>query len=676
MPRPASVKLTEGTFNFTPQFTIGIEGPESEKLTAAVNRFYSQIGKRTGIYFPQEYITPTNKNPGAQLVVSFQKAVLPQIGMDESYHIAVTHQNITLTATTDIGAIRGLETLYQLIMQNGSGYYCPVAEISDYPRFKWRGLMIDAARHFIPIEVLKRNIEAMAIVKMNVLHLHLSDDEGFRVESKVYPKLQQLGSNGQFYTQDQIKDLVNFAHERGIIVIPEFDLPGHSTSLLAAYPFLASYPANYRPAKRYKMDTVKNLNMMKLMKIINQSPLPTIDPTKESTYIFFDHFIAEMSTLFPDQYFHVGADENNGVAWDQNPAIVAFMKANNIKNTNELQAYFVKRMYAIAKKHNKQLIGWEEAYNQDLPSDVIIEKWKPSVNDTLTNHIIHHGNPVIVSNGYYLDLSLPAYIQYLSDPVHANVSKTDADKGITGGEAALWGELANSDNEEIKAWPRAAAVAEGMWSAPNVTDVDDMYRRLWSVDYELNNRAIGGNYNYEKILSTWINSNDIAPIKTLTDVCVPVKGYRRLMNVMLTPANLQSNLASPLSGIADVAYCDSKTRWQFRQLIGAYLAKHDTTDLNKIKDQLIQWQDNNFKFTRLAKNSPYLQQIQELSIRLSSIASIGLTAINTPNNSEALLKQFQQYQAPLFEVQFAILPEIEALITGKLKAEPVTYTMF
>lgn len=237
MPRPQSVKVNDGRFLFGTQFTIGVNGPVSDKLTAAVNRFYLQLGKLTGIYFPQEYITPADNNADAQLSVRFSKTVLADIGVDESYTLEVSSSKILLTATTDIGAMRGLETLYQLVMPSGTGYYCPAVNISDSPRFKWRGLMIDVARHFISFEVLKQNIDAMAIVKMNVLHLHLSDDEGFRVESKTYPKLQQFGSNGLYYTQEQIKELVAYAHDRGIIIVPEFDLPGHSTSILAAYPF-------------------------------------------------------------------------------------------------------------------------------------------------------------------------------------------------------------------------------------------------------------------------------------------------------------------------------------------------------------------------------------------------------------------------------------------------------
>jgi len=674
MPRPQAVKINEGKFIFATQFNIGIDGPESPKLVAAVNRFYIQLGKRTALYFPQEFITRADNKPDAKLSIHFDETVAAQIGADESYQLNVSSNQITLSAKTDIGAMRGLETLYQLVTPANSGYFCPLAEITDSPRFKWRGLMIDVARHFIPFEVLKRNVDAMAIVKMNVLHLHLSDDEGFRVESKVYPKLQQLGSNGFYYTQNQLRELVAYAHDRGIIVVPEFDLPGHCTSMLAAYPFLASYPAKYKPARRYQFDTLKNINLGMVMKLINELPTPTIDPTKESTYTFFDGFFKEMAGLFPDTYLHIGADENNGVAWKQNPAIVAFMKAKEIKNTDDLQALFVKRLQIIAKKYDKRIIGWEEAFNTSVSPDVIIQKWKPSVADTLSGKIIKHSNQLIISSGYYLDLYFPSYVHYLTDPVSANVNEADADKGILGAEAAMWAESVNGDTEELRVWPRTAAIAERMWSAANVRDVDDMYRRLWATDFELNDRAINEYGNYIKILARWVNDEDLNTVITLTNICTQVKGYRRLMGLMLAPC--RPNLSTPMVSIADAAHAESETRWYFRKLVASYLKDHNTADLEQIKAQLQRWQNNKTRFDAAAVNSPYLQKINDLSDNLSAMAAIGLQALNNEGNKDEQFKKLEQLGKPLHEVQLAILPEIEALVTGKLKAEPATYSLF
>lgn len=676
MPWPKSVKSGGASFIFTKRFTVGINGPESEKILDAANQFYQNAAKRTHLYFSQEYLTASDNQKDAQLIIRFDKSIEPKMGMDESYKVSVSSDKIMIDAATDIGAIRGLETLYQMIVSNSKGYYCPAAEISDSPRFKWRGLMIDVARHFIPIDVLLRNIDAMAAVKMNVLHLHLSDDEGFRVESKVYPKLQQNGSNGMYYTQAQITAMVQYAHNRGIIVIPEFDLPGHCTSILAGYPFLASYPSNYKPAKRYNIDTVKNMNPSKIMKIITEGATPTINPARETTYIFFDRLFKEMTSLFPDAYLHIGADENNGAAWKQNPEIVAFMKKKNLKNTDELQAYFVKRMYTIAKKYHKQLIGWEEAFNPALPQDVIVQKWKATApGDKLISNIIQHNNQVVVSSGFYLDMYFPAYIHYLTDPIPANVSASDAEKGILGAEVAMWTELVNAENEEIRVWPRAAAIAERLWSPVNKKDVDDMYRRLWAIDFELNDRGLDEQSNYNRLISRWADGGDITAVKTLVDLCVPVKGYKRLVGAMFAPNPVKKNLASPMFTIADVAHSDSKPRLDFRRIVTAYLKTKDDSIRQQIKSQLQLWMNNRIGFNAASLRSPYLQSIIKLSDNLSAAAEIGLAALNNTGNHDEQLKTLKQMEAPIDEVTLSVLPEIEALLSGKLADEPSFYPM-
>lgn len=676
MPWPQSVKMGEGDFKLSKDFTVGITGPKSEKIIDAANCFYQNVAKRTQLYFSQEYVKPTDTLSNAKLTIKYVQSIEPKIGMDESYTLSVTDNKISITSPTDIGALRALETLYQMVRSTVNGSFIPVAEISDSPRFKWRGLMIDVARHFIPMNVLLRNIDAMAMVKMNVLHLHLSDDEGFRVESKVFPKLQQNGSNGLYYTQSQIIALVRYAHNLGIIVIPEFDLPGHCTSILAGYPYLASYQATYKPAKRYNLDTIKNVTPGKIIKLISQGATPTINPARETTYLFFDNLFKEMTTLFPDAYMHIGADENNGAAWKQNPEIVAFMKVKNLKNTDALQDYFVNRMYAIVKKYHKQMIVWEEAFNASLPQDVIVQKWKTTApGDTLVKRIIQHNNQVIASNGYYLDLYLPAYIHYLTDPIPVNVSDNAAKQGILGSETAMWTELVNSENEEIRVWPRAAAIAERLWSSAGKNDVDDMYRRLWAIDFELNDTGLEEQSNYNRLISRWINGSDFAAVKTVVDLCVPIRGYRRLMSAMFTPQPVKKNLASPMFKIADVVHCDSKQRLAFRRLVAAYLKNKDESNRIQIRRQLERWVNNSIDFNSASTTSAYLRSINKLSDNLSAAAEIGLAALNNQGKPEDQLKTLKQLEAPIDEVTLAIFPEIEALISDKLANEPSSYPL-
>ena len=202
------------------------------------------------------------------------------------------------------------------------GISCLLSEIQDQPRFPWRGLMIDIARHYQPPEVLKRNLDAMAAVKLNVFHWHLTEDQGFRVESKKFPKLHTMGSDGFFYTQDQVREIIAYAAERGIRVIPEFDIPGHATSWLVGHPELGSAPGPYKIERGAGIFE------------------PALDPTRDQTYKFLDGFLGEMAALFPDAYMHIGGDENEGKQWDRNPQIQAFMKAKGIKDNHALQAYF------------------------------------------------------------------------------------------------------------------------------------------------------------------------------------------------------------------------------------------------------------------------------------------------------------------------------------------------
>ncbi len=202
-----------------------------------------------------------------------------------------------MSAPNPLGVLRGLETFRQLVVSTPQGPELPVVDIEDHPRFPWRGLHLDVSRHWMPIEVVKRNLDGMAAVKLNVFHWHLSDDQGFRVESKRFPKLQQLGSDGLFYTQEQVREVIAYAQDRGIRVVPEFDMPGHTTSWLVGYPQLASAPGPYQIERNWGVFD------------------PTLDPTRESTYQFLDAFIGEMAALFPDPFFHIGGDEVTGQQW-------------------------------------------------------------------------------------------------------------------------------------------------------------------------------------------------------------------------------------------------------------------------------------------------------------------------------------------------------------------------
>ncbi|MGZ4000327.1 MAG: beta-N-acetylhexosaminidase, partial [Mucilaginibacter sp.] len=534
MPVPKRLVLNTGRFRLTSKLTIHVKATVTDTiLYAAVNRAYQVLNRKTGLVFIQKYITPIDTLNGTQMTVAVPAKSSPGIGADESYKLQVAENQVSLVAPTTSGALHGLETLIQLCSKDESGYYFPCVSIDDSPRFKWRGLMIDVARHFIPFDVMIRNIDAMAAVKMNVLHWHLTDDEGFRVESKVYPLLHQNGSTGDYYTQAQLKELVKYAADRGIIIVPEFDMPGHAQSWFAGYPELASQPGPYRPGSRMQWQNEhpdpKRPTGNSIVDIIANMEAPTFDPTNEKVYKFLDRFIEEMTTIFPSGYMHIGADENNGMAWKMNPTIMAWMKDHQMQKTDDLQRYYVQRVHDLLKKHHRQMIGWEEIYNDKLPKDAIVHKWIPEDNGMIksygnANDFASHGYSVLISQGFYLDVFMPAYIYY-NNPAIVNADNAN----ILGGEGAQWTELADNENIEGRIWPRAGAIAERLWSPVAVNDVEDMYRRLFVLSNELDARGLLNISNYERALRRLTNDGPTEHLKLLTDVLTPVKCYRKLM---------------------------------------------------------------------------------------------------------------------------------------------------
>ena len=360
MPMPASVQAKTGQLVIDPSFTVGIDSHSDALLQRAIEIFLDNFRHQTGMPPLDMKIVDAAQ---AKLLIHCEhpsKAV-QEFGEDESYSLDISATGAKLDAVTTLGVMRGLQTFLQMVQTTSDGFAVPAIAIRDQPRFSWRGLMIDVSRHFIPLDVLKRNLDGMAAVKLNVFHWHLSDDQGFRVESQKFPKLQELGSDGLYYTQAEVRDLIAYAHDRGIRVVPEFDMPGHSTAWFVGYPELASAPGPYQIERKWGVFD------------------PAMDPTQERTYKFLDTFIGEMARLFPDRYFHIGGDEVNGKQWDANPNIQAFMRAHGMKNNQDLQAYFNTRVQKIVSKHGKIMVGWDEILRPDLPKDIVVQSWRGQI---------------------------------------------------------------------------------------------------------------------------------------------------------------------------------------------------------------------------------------------------------------------------------------------------------
>lgn len=680
LPAPQHLTRAEGRFLLTPSFNINVEAATTDTiLYAAVNRMYQTANRRTGLYFNTQYIRPQAANDSSRMIVRVQHSLNRQVEVDESYTLSITSTKIILDAPTTTGALHGLETLLQLAANNQGVWYFPALTIKDAPRFAWRGVMIDVARHFIPVDVLKRNLDAMAAVKMNVLHLHLSDDEGFRIESQAFPLLQAKGSNGDYYTRAQMKDLITYAANRGIMIVPEFDMPGHTKSFLSAYPDLGSAPGPYTPGPRFNFNSGKQLGMAEIMQMITTTPTPTFDPTKESTYLFLDKFFGEMAALFPSPYIHIGADENNGAAWNTNPAIASFMKNHRMKDTRTLQAYFVRRTREIISKHGKQTIAWEEAFSPDLPNNLVVQVWSDG---TYANKALSHGNMIIVSKGFYLDVFMPASVHYQNDAIPATTPES-LKKQFLGGEAAQWSEVVDRFNIETRVWPRAAAIAERLWSPAAVNDPEDMYRRLFAISHQLDELGVQHLADYQRNLRRLIGEKDITPLRTLTDVLTPVKGYKKMFAKMGTPPGMNFQTA-PLVAISDIVPVDSEVKRRFRNAVANYLNTKDQASARLIVSYLGDWKSNDTLLQDYFTQSPILQAIAPHSHNLQNAATIGLEAMDSisagprpdPAWLQAKLAALAEINKAYGETELAILPEIEALVTRRLAPEPTTYPLF
>lgn len=679
MPVPRSLQPQSGAFVLSSGLTIGVHSTAPDAiLLKAANRFYQAVGRRTGLGFGQEYITAKDSSRTASVQVQVGTSLLPAVGVDESYALTVATDRIVLNAPTTAGALHGLQTLLQLVERKGSGFIVPNVMVTDAPRFPWRGLMIDVSRHFMPLDVLQRNLDAMATVKMNVLHLHLTDDQGFRIGSMVFPQLHGAGSHGDYYSQAQMRDLIDYARDRGITIVPEFDMPGHTKSWFAGHPELASAPGPYSPGSPMDQGALMGKDGTFSLEAFQTVPLPVMDPTRESTYAFLEKFLAEMAALFPAPYLHVGADENNGAAWRQNPAIAAFMRQHGMANTHELQAYFVERVEKILAANKKQMIGWEEMFSTKLPNTAMVQIWQ---NPAYLEQALAHGNPVLMSMGLYLDLFMPAYIHY--DCPELRGDKPALEAALKGGEAAQWNEIGDRHILETRIWPRAAAVAERLWSPATVRGTEDMYRRLAVVSAQLDAQGLQHVSAYERALRHYASGDEGTALRTLTDVLSPVKGYKKVFARMAQPAST-TNQTAPIMEVSDIIPVDPETKWAFRAAVRSYLASKEETSARTIDRHLLRWKQNDQALAGVWERSAALEQVREHSRQLALLADIGLQAMadikagTAPDEkwTTASLTALDAARQVQGETELAIVDEIASLVKRAMVPLPTSYAVY
>ncbi len=633
MPWPREIQQSQGFFEVLPDFSILIRGASAgDRVDLASVRFLRYMSDQSGVFLKEGYPFfeggVTGPDAGSpSLIIEVGSEANLGLGMDESYELAVTGEGISLKSDTDLGALRGLSTLMQLLQVREGRYGFPAVSIKDAPRFPWRGLMMDVSRHFMPVDVVKRNLDAMAFVKLNVFHWHLSDDQGFRVEVKSLPNLHEKASDGMYYTQEQIRDIVSYAGDRGIRVVPEFDVPGHGTAILTAYPEFGS-------GKETSYSLERNSGIFD----------PTLDPTNEELYGFLDTLFKEVCPLFPDEYFHIGGDENEGKHWSENPEIQDFMRSKGIADNHGLQTYFNIRLEKILARYGKKLMGWEEIMTPDMPTSALIHSWR-GVNEGLKPgesllKAVRNGYKTILSNGYYIDLMLSVDDHYLVDPMPKEELSEEERSRILGGEATMWSELVTPLTVDTRIWPRTAAIAERFWSAAGVTDLDDMHRRLETVSQQLERIGLRHLQVREYLLRNIANYQATDALQDLSEISEPLKIYTR------NRGGRQYQVYSPFTLFADACTADAAQARPFHKAVEAYLSEKDQNRAALLKGYFEKWRSVYARLELIQEEAPLVERVLPYSKRVRDISALMITGLD---NGSLTRREFEELKGLLNE---------------------------
>jgi hexosaminidase len=417
---------------------------------------------------------------------------LPGLDADESSAIRIDAGGVRIDAASRFGLRHGGAALLQLVARDGGQPWLPCIAISDAPRFPWRGLMLDVARRFLPLPDLLRVLDGMAASRLNVLHLHLTDDQAFRFPSTTYPRLAGHGSGGVHYTPAQLQHLVGRAAELGIRVVPELDMPGHCASWLAGHPELSARPGGSGPRQAFGVSDL------------------ALDPTREATYAFVAGLLRDVAALFPDPFVHIGGDEVHADAWQAHAPVAAYMRAHGFADQRALQAHFTRRVAAMLAQLGRRAVVWDEALDDALPAGVVVQAWRGVAALARARAA---GRDVVLSAPYYLDLNHGAGTHYGFDPeapIDELLRREDAIAAapgygqvaaayrrfvagtralppvtaaarpgrVLGGEACMWSELSDAATLDARVFSRLPAVAERLWSPATVDDAEDLHRRL------------------------------------------------------------------------------------------------------------------------------------------------------------------------------------------------------
>ncbi len=505
LPQPVSVKQGNGSFLVTNKTNIQILSPDPDARRVA-NFLSEKLSGVTGFAIPlKTSLAGTGANSIKLSLI--HDASLP----DEGYKLDVLPAGISLSANKPSGLFYGMQTLIQLLpaeiekkgLVKNINWKIPACNIKDYPRFGWRGLMFDVARHFFTKDEVKKYIDEMVKYKYNLLHWHLTDDEGWRIEIKSLPKLTEVGAwnvkrvgyfgtfqppspgeprnYGGFYTQNDIKEIIQYAKDRFVNILPEIDVPGHSLAAIAAYPELSCSTGEGPKPEVSSGQSIKDWSTHTALIDDN------LCPAKENVYEFLDKVITEVAQLFPFEYIHMGGDETFKTFWEKSDAIKALMQKEGLKNMEEVQSYFEKRVEKIVESKGKKFMGWDEILEGGLAPSAAVMSWrgmKGGIEAAKMKHDVvmspttfayidyMQGDPIIEPRVY---ATLRLKKAYEFEPVPEGVDP----EYIKGGQANLWSEqLYTFRHAEYMTWPRAMAIAEAVWSPKEKRDWDNFFPRV------------------------------------------------------------------------------------------------------------------------------------------------------------------------------------------------------
>jgi hexosaminidase len=504
---PEPVSVTAGSGTFVLPSNVVVNAPMQTSMKEVIGVLQQRLARSTGSTIT---LSNTITTPVIRLVLN--TAAEKQLGA-EGYKLSVTTKDITIRANQPAGLYYGVQTMMQLFPKeiesitrvDNVKWTVPVVEITDYPRFGWRGLMFDVSRHFFTKQQVKQYIDAMVRYKYNLLHLHLTDDEGWRLEIKGLPKLTEVGAwnvkkvgyfgtfappaadeprdFGGFYTQDDIRELVQYAKERFVNILPEIDVPGHSLAAVVSYPDLSCTTG----ADKYRVRSGEEI--MDWSK--GAPPIALVDntlcPANEKVYDFLDKVMTQVAELFPFEYIHVGGDECPKNYWEKSDAIKGLMQREGLKSMEEVQSYFEKRLEKIVESKGKKFLGWDEILEGGLAPSAAVMSWR-GVKGGIEAAKMKHDVVMSPTTYAYIDYmqadpiiepriysSLRLNKSYEFEPVPDGVDP----KYIKGGQANLWTEqVYNMRHAEYMTWPRGLAIAESVWSPKEKKDWDHFFGKV------------------------------------------------------------------------------------------------------------------------------------------------------------------------------------------------------